>query len=236
MSEHPLALVTGANRGLGLEFTQQLLRRAYRVVATCRSPDSATELRRIRQSFPKQLEILTLEVDDADDRKSLYAYFRQTHSVIDLLINNAGIAHWDTFKDFSEEKIMESIRVNAMAPLMITRDMLPFLERSRNPRVAMITSRVGSMQMTKDTGFKGFAYPMSKAILNMAGVQLSEALRNKKISVFMQSPGWVRTDMGGPEATSSVSESVRSMLEIFEKITPKQTGCFFSETGDVLNW
>ncbi|MEM7671799.1 MAG: SDR family oxidoreductase [Verrucomicrobiota bacterium] len=236
MSEYPLALVTGANRGLGLEFTQQLLRRAYRVVATCRSPESATQLRRIRQSFPKQLEILTLEVDNADDRKSLYAYFRQMHSVIDLLINNAGIAHWDTIKELSEDRIIESIRVNALSPLVITREMLPFLERSRNARVAMITSRVGSMELTKDNGFKGFAYPISKAAMNMAGVQLAQALAPRKVSVFMQSPGWVKTDMGGPNATSSVSESVRNMLDIFEKVTPKQTGCFFSETGDLLPW
>ena len=90
--------------------------------------------------------------------------------------------------------------------------------------------------MTKESGFKGFAYPMSKAVMNMAGVQLSEALKSKKIAVFSQSPGWVRTDMGGPDATSSVSESVRSMLEIFEKMTFKQAGHFFSETGDILPW
>ena len=236
MSEHPLALVTGANRGIGLEMTQQLLRRAYRVMATCRSPDNAAELRKIRQSFPKQLEILTVEVDNPDDRKSLYAYFRQTHSAVDLLVNNAGIADWDTFKDFSEERILESIKVNACAPLAITRDMVPFLERSKNPRVVMLSSRVGSMTLTPEMGFRGFAYPVSKVALNMIGLQLSEALKSKKITVIMQSPGWVRTDMGGPDATSSVSESVRSMLEIFDKVTLKQTGSFFSETGDIIRW
>lgn len=236
MSEHDLALVTGANRGIGFEFTQQLLRRGYRVVATCRNPDSATELRRIRQSFPKQLEILTAEVDNPDDRKSLYAYFRQTHTAIDLLIHNAGVAHWDTFKDFSEEQVLESIKVNALAPLNITRDLLPFLERSKNPRIALISSRAGSLQHTRDVGFKGFAYPVSKAALNMVGAQLAEHLKSKKVSVIMQSPGWVRTDMGGPDATSSVSESVKGMVEIFEKVTYKQSGSFFSETGDILPW
>ena len=236
MSEHPLALVSGANRGIGLELTQQLLRRTYRVVATCRSPDNASELRKIRQSFPKQLEILTVEVDNPDDRKSLYAYFRQTHSVVDLLINNAGIADWDGIKDFSDDRILESIKVNALAPLAITKDMLPFLERSKNPRVVMMTSRVGSLNLTQENGFKGFAYPVSKAALNMIGVQLSETLKPKKVSVIMQSPGWVRTDMGGPNATSSVSESVHSMLSIFDRVTFKQTGSFFSETGDIIGW
>ena len=236
MSERPLALVTGANRGIGLELTQQLLRRAYRVVATCRSPDNATELRKIRQSFPKQLEILTVEVDNPDDRKSLYAYFRQTHSVVDLLINNAGIAHWDKLKDVSEDRILESIKVNALAPLAITKDMLPFLERSKNPRVVMMSSRVGSLRLTQEKGFKGFAYPISKVALNMVGMQLAETLKPKKISVLMQSPGWVRTDMGGPDATSSVSESVRGMLDVFEKATLAQTGHFFAETGDLIPW
>ena len=236
MSEHLLALVTGANRGIGLELTQRLLRSNYRVVATCRNPENATELREIHQSFSSRLEILTLEVDNPGDRKSLYAYFRQMHPKIDLLVHNAGIAHWDTLRDFSEEKIIESIRVNALAPLNITRDLLPFLERSKNPRVALITSRVGSLQITQENGFKGFAYPMSKALLNMVGVQLSEALKKKKITVFMQSPGWVRTDMGGPHATSSVSESVSDMIGIFENITHKGSGNFYSETGDILPW
>lgn len=236
MPDTPTALITGANRGIGLEFVAQMLRRGYRVFATCRSPESADELRQLRQTFKQTLDIISLDIDRADDRRSLVAYLRQTHENLDLLINNAGVAAWDSLTELNGEVILDVVKTNALSPLLLSRDLLPFMARSSNPRVIMMSSRLGSMTLAKEIARENFAYAVSKAALNMVTVQLAQAVAAKKVAVIAQSPGWVRTDMGGQDAPLSVSEAVRSMLGVIGDYTFADSGKFFSETGEEIAW
>ena len=229
-------LVTGANRGIGLEITQQMLRKGHRVFATCREPDAAIELKNMRHSFGRNMEIFSLDVDNPRDRRSLYLYLKKLHIGLDLLVNNAGASVWDSLSDLSPDVILDLVRTNAVSPLLLSRDFVPFLERSENPRIIMMSSRLGSMEMSREVSRNSYAYAMSKAGLNMGTVQLAGNLREKSIAVIAQSPGWVRTDMGGADAPLSVSEAVRSMLKAFAGYSIKDTGSFFSEIGEPLPW
>lgn len=230
------ALVTGANRGIGLEFARQWLARGERVIATCRRPGKATELNALAGEHPGRLRVLPLDVTDPDARAELVAELplvldEDVH--IDLLINNAGVLHaGERFGQLRQTTLEDSLHVNAIAPLLVTQVLATRL--ADGAKVVNISSQLGSL--TSVTRFGAPSYAISKAAQNMVTVQLAQALAARGIVVLALHPGWVQTAMGGPQATDAPADAVAGMLRVIEAATLAQSGGFFDWRGERLPW
>jgi len=224
------SVVTGANRGIGFEFVRQMLARGDDVVAGVRRPDRADSLRALAS---ERLRILTLDVADP---ASVVAFARELgDEPVDLLINNAGIVgDRGELTSLDAEDLSRTFLVNAVGPVLVTRALLPNLRRGQARKVVHLSSGMGSIGDNTSGG--SYGYRMSKAALNMASRNLAHDLKLDGITSVVLNPGWVQTDMGGPDATLPVSESVRRMLGIIDKLTIERTGQFLNHTGDTYEW
>ncbi len=229
-------LVTGANRGLGLEFVRQLLARGDRVVATCRQPGKATDLNILAGEHPGRLHVLPLGLADAKSHAALVGELPLVlgdGGRIGLLVNNAGVLHsGERFGKLALETLLDSFRINAAGPLLLTQALAPWL--ADGARVANLSSELGSIA---DAGRFGTpSYRISKAALNMASVQLAGALRERGIVVVALHPGWAQTAMGGAQATVPVQDSVRGLLQVVDALEPADSGSFRDWQGETLPW
>ncbi len=230
-------LITGANRGLGFEFTRQYLEAGQRVIATCRQPAKAVALRELESRYGELLSIISLDVSNENDIIKAADVLGGQIDVIDTLINNAGVGRWEDIEDTTLDLMTSVYRTNAAAPLIVTRAFLPMLKKSQRPLVANITSFLGSTSKQEELGVAGsFCYNASKAALNMIGKMLSIQLKGDGIIVLLQSPGWASTDMGGEEAPNSPVEVVAGMIKIFENASLGNSGKFYQWTGEELPW
>lgn len=228
-------LVTGANRGLGLEFCRQYLSRGAEVLAACRKPASATALRELLALHPGRLRVLPLELADERTILELARELDRTGDALDRLINNAGVlVSGERFGAVSAEALVQSFRVNAAGPFLLAQALAGALARGVCPRAVSISSSLGSITATQRFGTPSYA--ISKAALNMATRQLALALEPLGVLCFALSPGWVRTDMGGPEAELSVEESVSAMIDFLERAGAEAAGGFFDRHGSPLAW
>ncbi len=221
-------LITGANRGIGLEMTRQALELGLRVIATCRDPSSATELAALDGS----LEVHALDVtDDA----STQALVKKLGTVkLDVLINNAGyMADRQAIDDMDYEQWMTSFAVNAIAPWRVSVAFADRLQASSSARIATISSQMGSMERA---GSDRVAYRSSKAAVNMAMRTLALEWEPRGITVCMLHPGWVKTDMGGSNAALDPSESAAGLLDVIDGLTLKDTGRFLDYAGKSMPW
>ena len=221
-------LITGANRGIGLEMTSQALELGIRVIATCRDPSSATELAALDGS----LEVHALDVtDDA----STQALVKKLGTVkLDVLINNAGyMADRQAIDDMDYEQWMTSFAVNAIAPWRVSVAFADRLQASSSARIATISSQMGSMERA---GSDRVAYRSSKAAVNMAMRTLALEWEPRGITVCMLHPGWVKTDMGGSNAALDPSESAAGLLDVIDGLTLKDTGRFLDYAGKSMPW
>jgi NAD(P)-dependent dehydrogenase (short-subunit alcohol dehydrogenase family) len=237
MSRH--CLVTGANRGIGLEFVRQLLARGDRVVATCSHPGKATALNTLTGEYPGRLRVLPLEVDSDKSRAELVRELPLVYSdpvekpVIDLLVNNAGVLHsGERFGELSSAHLDDSFRINASGPLLLTQALAPTL--ADGAIVANLSSQLGSIANT--TRFGTPSYNISKAAQNMATVLLAHALRDRNIKVVALHPGWVQTDMGGAGAEIAPTDSVAGMINVIDGLRPQDSGCFLDWQGGAMAW
>ena len=230
------ALVTGANRGLGLEFVRQLLARGDRVVATCRHPGKATALNALAGEHPGRLHVLPLDVADPRAITELQrelALLADDDERLDLLVNGAGVLHsGERFGRVGAANLDDSFRTNAMGPFLLTQALAPRL--ADGARVANITSQLGSIAATNRFGTPSYA--ISKAAQNMATAQLAAALRPRGIVVVALHPGWVQTDMGGSGATVSPQESVDGLLRVIDGLGDADSGRFLDWRGQSLPW
>jgi NAD(P)-dependent dehydrogenase (short-subunit alcohol dehydrogenase family) len=225
-------LVTGSNRGLGLEFVRQFSRNGDCVVATCRQPDQATALHAIQQDNPETVHVLRLDVADPRQIGELSARLGTITDIIDLLINNAGVFPPNSLASVSPDEMEQAFQINAVAPFLLTRELVPFLEKSNPALVANISSLLGSVDSGAGPGrWAEYAYGPSKAALNRIVRQLALDLKPRGIIVIAQYPGWVRTDMGGSEAPLSPSESVSKMRRSFAELTLSDTGRILEVDG-----
>ena len=230
-------LVTGASRGIGLEWTRQCLDRGHRLLATCRNPDNAKGLLKLRESHADLLNVLPLDVEEEDSVTRLFSALEKKNESIDLLFNNAGIIDWEDMLNVSSASMEKIYKVNVVGALLVLRAAIPCLRRSANPVVVNVSSRLGSIELRGNTQLGGaMAYQCSKAALNMLTKQASIDLSSFGITVLSQSPGWVRTDMGGSDAKFSVEESVTNMLGHLENAGPSLNGKFIGEDGVELPW
>ena len=230
-------LVTGANRGIGLEWTRQCLGRGFRIFATCRNPSAADSLSLLAKDFPDQLEVHPLDVTNESSMKGLFDALTQRREAIDFLFNNAGVIDWDDLNSVSASSVEKVYRVNLLGALLVLRAALPSLRLASRPVVINVSSRLGSIELRGGTQLGGaIAYQCSKAALNMLTKQASIDLAPFGVTVTSVSPGWVRTDMGGKEAKYSVEESVGSMLRHLENAGPDLNGKFIGEDGNEIPW
>lgn len=217
------SVITGANRGIGLELCRQLAQRGETVIAICR-----------RSSM--KLEELGVRVEseiDVTDESSLSALSRRLDgSKIDLLVNNAGIGEFGGLDGIDFGSVQRQIEVNAIGPLRVTNALLPRLQRGS--KVAIITSRMGSIADNTSGGLYG--YRMSKAAVNAAGASLAHDLRERGIAVALLHPGMVSTEMTSGQGIPP-AESVRGILARIEALTLATSGHFWhATTGEELPW
>jgi NAD(P)-dependent dehydrogenase (short-subunit alcohol dehydrogenase family) len=226
------ALVTGANRGLGLEFAHQLLARGGRVIATCRHPGRALALTRLAGEHPGHLVILPLVLPDTRSIAELVREIGTLDLRIGLLVNNAGmLVGGERFGEIEVKALQDSFGANAAGPLLLTQALASRLERAK---VINLSSRLGSIGSSES--LHSPSYAISKAALNMATRQLAHALAAQDAIVVAMSPGWVSTDMGGANAPLSAQESVAAMLRAIDALTGADNGRFLSETGAPIPW
>ena len=228
-------LVTGANRGLGLEFTRQLLARGARVLACCRDPERADALNALREQHPDNLVVHALDVADAAAIKALPDAVARHLQRLDLLVNNAGVlVSGERFGNVEAESLMHSFAVNAAAPLLLAQTLAPLLARGHKPKVLCVSTQLASIAQA--SGFRTLSYAMSKAALNMAVKRLASELGHRGIVVMALHPGWAQTDMGGGGATVPAHTSVEAMLGIVERADPEDGGKFLAYDGAPLPW
>ena len=228
-------LVTGANRGLGLEFTRQLLARGDRVIATARQPGKATELNALAARHPGHLRVLPLDVAAPKSIEALAAELPLLDEDLrlDLLLNCAGVLHsGERFGSLRATVLEDSFRTNAMGPLLLTQALAPRL--GAGARVANLSSVLGSIASLARFGSP--SYDISKAAQNMATALLAKALAADGVIVLALHPGWARTDMGGENATVPVADSVAGLLQVIDRATPGDSGHFFDWRGQPLPW
>ncbi|HPF73583.1 MAG: SDR family oxidoreductase [Rhodanobacteraceae bacterium] len=226
-------LVTGANRGLGLALTRQLLATGHRVIAACRQPGRATELNHLTGDYPGHLRVLPLELASDASIAELAREAVLVAGPIDLLINNAGVLpSGERFGKLSAESLASSFRCNASAPLLLTQALSAQL--ADGATVANITSQLGSIANT--TRFRTPSYAISKAAQNMATRLLTAELAPRGITVLALHPGWVRTDMGGSGAEIDADESAAGLLQVIADAGPAQSGSFLDWRGEQLPW
>ena len=227
-------LITGANRGLGLEFVRQLLARGDSVVACCREPDAAKDLRALAADAGDRLTLLPLDVADAD---AIAALPGKIPGAVDVLVNNAGIAaEAEAFSEFDAATMARVLQINSVAPMLLTQAMTPLLEKEgKQPKVVCITSGLGSITRAEGLSF-GLSYGMSKAALNMGVKKLASELKRRGVAIIALHPGWVQTDMGGQGAPLQPPESIRGMLTVIDKLTTADNGRFLDYQGATVPW
>ncbi len=227
-------LITGANRGIGLEFTAQYAAAGWRVLAACRDPSETGDLRRIAEAAGGAVSLHRLEVTDPQSIRRLADEL--SSQPVDLLLNNAGVAGREAanFGQTPAKPWLDTLAVNVVAPMHMAEAFLPHVQRSERRIIATISSRMGSVGENDQGG--SYAYRSSKAAVNAVAKNLSVEMKNKGITVVVLHPGWVRTDMGGPEAPVSPEESVTGLKGVLDKVTLADTGKFLNYDGTEIPW
>lgn len=231
-------VVSGASRGLGLEFCKRYLEGGDGVVALARNP-SAPALLDLKGRHPTMLEIVSLDVTDAAAVERFGEQIAPLH--VDILINNAGQIGPETYKgedgqnlsSLSLDVVRNLFDVNAIAPLAITRALLPSLRLAVNAKTVVMGTTVG---IASQTFGDYYAYRMSKAAVNIAFATLGKDLATEGIIASIVCPGWVRTDMGGENAAMSVEDSVSMMLETIDSLSLEKSGQFVDWLGNALDF
>jgi len=227
-------LITGANRGLGLEFCRQYAAAGWNILACCRKPAGAADMQALASHFDN-IEIIALNVADfarVDDLSRQLAEWR-----IDVLLNNAGVygdRREHAFGNLDYSAWTETLRVNLQAPIKMTEAFLPQILRSDRKLVVTISSLMGSISDNSSGG--SLLYRSSKAGLNAAMKSLALTLRPQAVGVLIFHPGWVKTDMGGASALIEAHESIAGMRNYIEQFTLRQTGSFVKYDGTPLPW
>ena len=223
-------LITGANRGIGFELTRLLIEDGRRVIATCRDPESASDLNALNAS---NLHIHQLEVTST---KSIEALKRALSGVqIDVLINNAGEmgSKRQRIDDMNIDAWRHTFDVNTIAPFQVSMALLDNLKLSLRPRIISVSSQMGALSRISSGAL---AYQSSKAALNKVMQVMAKDIVSENIIVCSMHPGWVQTDMGGPSADISVNESAAGMISFFDNLTSEQSGRFWKWNGEEHAW
>lgn len=240
--------ITGASRGLGLEFTRRFLERGDRVFASCRKLHEAGYLQALKSAFPTLLSIIKLDVSDPNSILDAFAVLNSKVKGLDLLINNAGVyigrrgspkkakveITGDHLGSLDFDEGVNVFRINTIGPIILSQQFLPLLRNGNEPKIVSITSGYGSI--SGNNWGSPYHYSASKAALNMYMKSLAVDLKPQGIIVGVISPGWVQTEMGGAGAPLKAIESVDGLIKVIDALTLNQTGTFFDYQGQLLDW
>ena len=226
-------VITGANRGLGLGFVKNYLGKNIDVVSTTRDLKSSKELLALKEKFPNNLEIFELDLlkESAGDTLANFLGERP----IDILINNAGVGSANQhFEAVSPKPWLEVLTVNLIAPLMVTQSIIDNVKKGVAKKIYFLSSQLGSIEDNTSGGM--YIYRSSKTGLNQVVKSLSVDLKPQGITVVSLHPGWVKTDMGGPNAPVSIDESIEGMTQVIHTTDIRDTGRFLNYDGKELPW
>ncbi|ACA86665.1 SDR family oxidoreductase [Shewanella woodyi] len=226
-------LITGANRGIGLTLVEQYLKDGWAVNACCRQPEKADELIQLQAKY----ESLTLSKLDVTDYHAVKLLADSLADIpIDLLINNAGYygPKGVSFGDTDVEEWRRVIEINTIAPLKIAEAFLPHLTQAQDAAYVAISSKMGSMSDNSSGG--AYIYRSSKAALNSVVKSLSLDLKSYGVKVVALHPGWVRTEMGGPNGLIDTNESAAGLKQVISELSSTDNGGFFDYLGNKIPW
>ena len=226
-------LITGTNRGIGLEFVKQYAEDGWRVIACCRKPEQANDLKALVDQFD-QIEVRALDVSSQDQIKALAKELSDI--AIDLLINNAGYygSKGSNLGGIDREEWLKVLEINTLAPLFVTEAFVDHIAQSENKMIAILTSKMGSVEDNTSGG--SYLYRSSKAGVNQIAKSLSIDLEGQGIKVALLHPGWVQTDMGGANALINTETSVSGMKSILDNFDQSSSGSFLAFDGQSIPW
>ena len=221
-------LITGANRGIGLELARQYSESGWRVIGTARAPDEATELSSLNNTRVLQL--------DVTDQESVTRFAGELgDEPVDVLINNAGILPMmNSVPKIDLDVFSNILAVNTIGPVRVTQAVLPNLREGKLKKIINITSNLGSI--AENTSGQFYGYRESKAALNMFTRSLAAELRGEGFTCVVLHPGWVQTDMGGPQAPVPVEESAAGLRKVIDTLALEDSGTFRTWRGETLDW
>lgn len=225
-------LVAGASRGIGLELARQLALRGERVTASVRSETARAALQNALAPAGDKGRVLVFDTRDA---AQIAAAAASVAEPVDVLIANAGAygPERQTALDIDFDGVLDLFNINTLGPLRVAQAFLPQVRRSEAPRIVMMSSVLGSMALA---GTFNVGYRASKAALNKITQCLADDLRADGVAVVAMHPGWVRTDMGGPDATLSVEESAAGIIRVADKLTLSNTRGYVDYRGNEIDW
>lgn len=230
----PTIMITGANRGIGLELVRQYAADGWEVLACCRSPENAHELMQLAAANSK-VSVHPLDVTNTQQRKVLAAQLKG--KPIDILFNSAGVSgSWSAqgFGHCQAEEWLDVLHVNVVTPMLMMQDFAANVALSERKIIANMSSKMGSI--ADNTSGGSYLYRSSKAALNMVNKSAAHDLARKGISVVLLHPGWVRTDMGGPNGELSVEESVTALKRNLANVTFADSGRLLDIDGSSIPW
>jgi len=223
-------LITGTNRGLGLEFVKQFAIEGYQVIACTRKINKKDELHQLQEKF-KTISICKLDIANFSSIDQFAKLFKKP---IDILINNAGVYPDSSVDHVDYKSWLDAFKINTLAAFKMTKAFLPHLKKGQLKKIASLTSKMGSID--DNSGGGEYIYRSSKTALNMVMKSLSIDLKPYDLSVITLHPGWVRTDMGGPNGLIDVDESVAGMKRQIDKLTIRTSGQFIAYDGKKISW
>lgn len=218
--------LTGASRGIGLCLCSMLRSAGHHVIATVRDRAAAIE------AVETGARVLELDVTDAHALDELTS---RIACPIDVLINNAGVSSsTKSLSDCTQDALLAAMKVNAVAPIMVAKVIVPTMRAGQRKLIMNISSQLASM--TNNNGGSSYGYRASKAALNMLNICMANELRPEGFTVMALHPGWVKTDMGGPNAPMSIEESARHLIARMNEATIDKSGKYYNFDGTPLPW
>jgi len=227
-------LVTGAKRGLGLEFVRQYAAEGWQVFAACRAPDAATDLQGLAAESGGRIRVIEMNVTDTASVRAAAAALKD--EAIDLLLNNAGVGGppGQQLGNLDYAAWARVLDTNSLGPMRVVEAFLENVAKSRMKQIVTITSGMGSIEDNSSGG--RYAYRSSKAAVNMVMKSLSVDLAPRGITCVVMNPGWVRTDMGGSGGKLSPADSIKAMRSVIAALKPEDSGKFLNYTGKPYPW
>lgn len=224
-------LITGANKGIGFEVAKQLLERNFKVILTGRNKDKGLlAVKNLKMNEEKVL-FVQMDVGDEESIKKAAKEVQTKNLKIDVIVNNAGVLlDTESINEVSSENILTTFRVNTLGPILVIQNLLPLM--NKNGRIINVSSGLGAFS---EMSSYAPTYSISKTALNAVTKQFSFSLEEKSISVNSVSPGWVKTDMGGSNATRSVEKGAETIVWLAEEAPHNLTGKFFRDKKE-LDW
>lgn len=232
-------LITGSNRGIGLDLARRYLERAdTQVFTTCRNPASAAALSELASQSGDRAKVIRLDVSDSASIAAAVEAVRAEVDGLDMLVNNAGINPKTDkemrFGALDAVAMLQVFEVNTVAPVMVAQAFADLLRQGNSPRMINVSSGAGSLE--RQSSGCGYTYHASKAALNMYTRCMAGTFREDGVVVIALSPGWIKTDMGGPNANLELSDSVPHIIDLIDGLSMDDTGQFYRYDGSIVPW